>query len=917
MNFCEYIKDIKLSEFDVEDTDTLVVEINLDFDENKLNSTTTETSTVDNTVSNNNNESSSENKSPSITNNTENNNEDFAFNSSPHWLLDVKKADMKKTKCDWCNVYKLQRICCACKDVWYCSEVCRQRDKNYHENNCKKQFELEHSELNSFTNKAKKGLVGLSNLGNTCFMNTSLQCIANCYELSEYFLKDLYKKDINSDNPIGTQGVLAHSYATLVKNLYYGENSVFTPRNFKKAIATFQSMFTGYQQHDTQEFLNYLLDGLHEDLNRVLKKPFVDKDDSGGKDDTSKAKDQWVGFLRRNQSVLVDLLYGQYKSTITCPCSNISTTFDPFLSISLPLANRVKPYEVTCYFIFYDINLIPLHLNLMFNARTNIMALRNKVAKIMNIHPFSFIISKMDSKGHIDFYCNTRHNLQIPHHYLHDNQKAYFIFQIDPKLFNSNSQFALDTDMNNFNNDYENMIQYLDNNNSNIIKIIEEEKTEEIEIDKTFEETSHYYSTSNYNAKNSVEKAVIKYSNDHNYGFKNNFLITQFLQYAENESEYTKKSRLIFPRILYIDLSKQIEGLYEEVFDYYFNIICKVNDKNPKETDKKALFKELFADLLSNSNGSKKSINNTSVPFKLFINSHYHTRERNHSVPCVFDETNDDKEGYFFLDIATNANTKLEELVKKIPTNDKGEVVDNTFLFMNENKKFYSNLNNRDFYFLILWNEKYESAIKNLNDKHDYDFKITKILKNSIDLDECFKQFTKEEQLDEGNEWYCPSCKQHTRARVHMEIYNTPPVLIVHLKRFRNNNKIDTLVEFPTTDLDMKNYIIDNSLKNNKSEKEEIGYGNSTSDCTKYDLFAVAHHYGGMGGGHYVASAKNHFDNKWYNFNDSSVSTEKDKDDIVASSAYVLFYKRKDIGELNMESIYNKKFIDYEGLFKK
>ena len=124
--------------------------------------------------------------------------------------------------------------------------------------------------------------------------------------------------------------------------------------------------------------------------------------------------------------------------------------------------------------------------------------------------------------------------------------------------------------------------------------------------------------------------------------------------------------------------------------------------------------------------------------------------------------------------------------------------------------------------------------------------------------------------------------------------------MIVHLKRFKSNHKIDTLVDFPLQDLDMSRYII----------------GPRVFDNYHYDLFAVAHHYGGMGGGHYVASAKNPFDGKWYNFNDSSVSAER-VEDIVNSSAYVLFYKRKDIKEtVNLEEIFGRSFVDYEATAK-
>jgi ubiquitin C-terminal hydrolase len=63
------------------------------------------------------------------------------------------------------------------------------------------------------------------------------------------------------------------------------------------------------------------------------------------------------------------------------------------------------------------------------------------------------------------------------------------------------------------------------------------------------------------------------------------------------------------------------------------------------------------------------------------------------------------------------------------------------------------------------------------------------------------------------------------------------------------------------------------------------------SDEPIYELYAVSNHFGGMGGGHYTAFAKN--GNKWYDFNDSSVS-HKSENDVCNKSAYMLFYKRKD-----------------------
>jgi hypothetical protein len=100
--------------------------------------------------------------------------------------------------------------------------------------------------------------------------------------------------------------------------------------------------------------LNYLLDLIHEDLNRVKKKPYVEMPDDPSLSDEELSAASWKAFLARNQSVVVDLMYGQLKSTVRClTCDNISITFDPFLTLSVPItkSNSLKvalvPYE--CY----------------------------------------------------------------------------------------------------------------------------------------------------------------------------------------------------------------------------------------------------------------------------------------------------------------------------------------------------------------------------------------------------------------------------------------------------------------------------------------------------------------------------------------------------------------------------------------
>uniref|UniRef100_A0A8W4FAH0 Ubiquitin carboxyl-terminal hydrolase n=1 Tax=Sus scrofa TaxID=9823 RepID=A0A8W4FAH0_PIG len=182
------------------------------------------------------------------------------------------------------------------------------------------------------------GLCGLGNLGNTCFMNSALQCLSNTAPLTDYFLKDEYEAEINRDNPLGMKGEIAEAYAELIKQMWSGRDAHVAPRMFKTQVGRFAPQFSGYQQQDSQELLAFLLDGLHEDLNRVKKKPYLELKDANGRPDAVVAKEAWENHRLRNDSVIVDTFHGLFKSTLVCPeCAKISVTFDPFCYLTLPL----------------------------------------------------------------------------------------------------------------------------------------------------------------------------------------------------------------------------------------------------------------------------------------------------------------------------------------------------------------------------------------------------------------------------------------------------------------------------------------------------------------------------------------------------------------------------------------------------
>jgi ubiquitin carboxyl-terminal hydrolase 4/11 len=126
--------------------------------------------------------------------------------------------------------------------------------------------------------------------------------------------------------------------------------------------------------------------------------------------------------------------------------------------------------------------------------------------------------------------------------------------------------------------------------------------------------------------------------------------------------------------------------------------------------------------------------------------------------------------------------------------------------------------------------------------------------KNGITLEECFAETSKSEVLSEDNAWYCGRCKELRRATKTLEIWTAPDILVLHLKRFSAHrtfrDKVDAFVDCPIEGLDLSGKV---------GLPEEKGL--------VYDLFAVDNHYGGLGGGHYTACARNFYDGKWYDYN--------------------------------------------------
>ncbi|GFR96123.1 ubiquitin carboxyl-terminal hydrolase 8 [Elysia marginata] len=161
---------------------------------------------------------------------------------------------------------------------------------------------LRKRDLNPVYGNVGPALTGLRNLGNTCYMNSTIQCLNNASPLITYILNDDYISDVNRESSRGMYGEVVDDFAVVVKALWSQQYRSITPRDLKAVVAKYNPMFAGYQQQDSQEFLTFLLDGLHEGLNE-----------------------------------------GQLKSTLRCgTCSKTSVTFQAFMFLSLPIPSFSK-----------------------------------------------------------------------------------------------------------------------------------------------------------------------------------------------------------------------------------------------------------------------------------------------------------------------------------------------------------------------------------------------------------------------------------------------------------------------------------------------------------------------------------------------------------------------------------------------
>ena len=181
------------------------------------------------------------------------------------------------------------------------------------------------SEISSITTSK----IGLRNLGNTCFMNTCLQNLIH----SDYFILKLFSKS----DLLSSKTKISKQFYSLCKEVSSCISSACSPYDFKSAFGSKHSMFSGYRQHDTQEFCRILLEDMNSELNEVLHPAPYKELSTLNKSKTECDKEFDEMFRKRENSLIMDAFYGQLINIFTCECKFETYSFEKILDLPLLL----------------------------------------------------------------------------------------------------------------------------------------------------------------------------------------------------------------------------------------------------------------------------------------------------------------------------------------------------------------------------------------------------------------------------------------------------------------------------------------------------------------------------------------------------------------------------------------------------
>ncbi|CAK6955163.1 ubiquitin carboxyl-terminal hydrolase 19 isoform X2 [Scomber scombrus] len=750
------------------------------------------------------------------------------------------------------------------------------------------------------------GFTGLVNLGNTCFMNSVIQSLSNTRELRDYFHDRAFEAEINCNNPLGTGGRLAIGFAVLLRALWKGTHHAFQPSKLKAIVASKASQFTGYAQHDAQEFMAFLLDGLHEDLNRIQNKPYTETVDSDGRLDEVVAEEAWQRHKMRNDSFIVDLFQGQFKSKLVCPtCSKVSITFDPFLYLPVPLPQKQKVLSV--FYFAKEPHKKPIKFLVSVSKENSSTAeVLEAISRSVRVKPENLRLAEVGK--------NRFERMFLPSHSLDrvSSSDTLFCFEVLSKDLAKERVVLLRVQ------------QRLQVPIIPISKCAACLKPPVSDEDKLKRCTRCYrvgYCNQACQRTHWPNHKGLCRPNTENVGLP--FLVS------------VPESRLSYAR-----LTQLLEG-FSRFSVNVFQPPFQSGRTSPETSQCRGDLPPMAAGSPEGPGSGDEAMGGSGTGAAVDSDLESHSAPPESQAECAqasalhsgeseplssssqtsLSTTRTTDSG--FSEPASSASSSLDPHAEKETSCEKAvrpEAAVPGYQHPSEAasghaSQFYITLldsNNKeqrldekedpladlpeDAILELVWknNERLKEYVlvssKELEYEEDPGSLSETARAGHFTLEQCLNLFTKPEVLAPEEAWYCPKCQQHREASKQLLLWRLPNVLIIQLKRFSFRSfiwrdKINDMVDFPVRNLDLSKFCI--------GQKDEMQHP------PIYDLYAVINHYGGMIGGHYTAYARLPSDKNsqrsdvgWRLFDDSTV-TMVEESQVVTRYAYVLFYRRR------------------------
>jgi ubiquitin C-terminal hydrolase len=266
----------------------------------------------------------------------------------------------------------------------------------------------------------KNGLVGLRNRGNTCYLNTAIQCLSNIPPLTEYFLMNNHLRDLNNrfaelNEKNANEIIVTNEYSKLIKAIWSSkwtpQGSSLEPKSLHEIIQRSDARFEGFEQHDAQEILSFILDHLHEGLKYDVNISYTGTIENNLDNMEVESIKSLQDDLKNKYSIIVDLFFGQYINKFSEQKENrfILDKYEMFNMLSVPIYGNTLYESFDKYFDIENLE------SKFMDEKMNIEVDAYKQIRLRKVPKYIIIVLKRykNMNGH---YFKIQNQIELPIH---------------------------------------------------------------------------------------------------------------------------------------------------------------------------------------------------------------------------------------------------------------------------------------------------------------------------------------------------------------------------------------------------------------------------------------------------------------------------------------------------------------------